>query len=266
MPTSDLPGRDPPPCDLGGLSVLVTRPQAQSDDLCELIEAAHGRPLRFPTIEILGPADKHAARQQLAAAARADGLVFVSANAVQYAFPLLPDQLPLDIDIAAVGTATARALEQAGLPPTLVPERMDSEGLLALDALHDVAGRRFLVIRGNGGRELLREALQERGAQVDVVEVYRRQLPQRQAAAANLVAGWARMVDVVTATSNAILDNLFLLLGESGAALLRTTPLVVVSDRMAEHARALGCTRVAVAQSARDADLVAALCRIEADL
>ena len=62
-----------PPCNLAGLSVLVTRPAAQSDGLCDLIEQAHGRPVRYPAMQILGPADKHAARLQLAEARDAAG-------------------------------------------------------------------------------------------------------------------------------------------------------------------------------------------------
>lgn len=253
-------------CDLGGLSVLVTRPARQSETLCDAIERAHGRPVRFPTLEILGPTDKHAARQALRDARAADLLVFVSANAVQYAFPLLPEQLPVDVAIAAVGTATARALDEAGLAPTLVPARMDSEGLLALPDLQRMAGRLVFVLRGNGGRELIADTLRARGADVRQVEVYRRDLPDRPAGAANLVANWARLVDVVIATSNAILDNLFSLVGEAGAAQLRATPLVVVSERMAAHAAALGCTAVTLAASARDADLIDTLCRLEPDI
>ncbi len=256
----------PPPCNLSGLSVLVTRPQHQSEELCGLIEAAHGRPVRFPTIEILGPADKRAAREALAGAQRADLLIFVSTNAVQYAFPLLPAQLPLDVQIAAVGKATAGVLDEHGLEPTLVPQRMDSEGVLDLPALHAVAGKTVFIMGGNEGRGLLRETLAERGATVHQVEVYRRALPQRQAAAANLVRNWAQLVDVVTATSNAILDNLFTMLGDEGAEILRTTPLVVISRRMAEYAAGLGCEQIHLATSARSADLLLALCELESSL
>jgi len=254
------------PCNLAGLSVLVTRPEQQSEKLCDLIQAAHGRPVRFPAIEILGPVDKHAARAELGGASRADVLIFVSANAAQYAFPLLPEQLPLDIGIAAVGSATARALTGNGLEPTLVPQRMDSEGLLALPALHEVTGQTIYILRGNGGRELLAETLRERGAQVHQVEVYRRELPQRRAAAANLVRGWEHLVQVVVATSNAIVDNLFTLLGEEGAEHLRTTPIIVVSQRMAEYVLGRGCEHVHVANSATDADLLAGLCEVEESL
>ena len=255
-----------PPCDLGGLSVLVTRPAHQSDGLCELIQTARGRPVRFPALEILGPSDKHAARTALVAADRADMLIFVSANAVQYAFPLLPGQLPIDIDVAAVGGATARALAAAGLDPTLVPERMDSEGLLALPALESVKDKTVYILRGNGGRTLIREVLRERGAEVREVEVYRRQLPEHPKGVANLLQNWSRLVQVVTASSNQVLDNLFKILGDEGAQHLHSTPLIVVSQRMAEHALARGCESLYVANSANDEDVMAALCEANGDI
>lgn len=244
----------------------MTRPEHQSEGLCDLIQSAHGRPVRFPSLEILGPADKHAARAELAGTAKADLLIFVSSNAVQYAFPLLPEQLPFNIDVAAVGSATATALAASGLEPTLVPQRMDSEGLLALPALESVRGRSIYILRGNGGRELLSQTLAERGAEVHQVEVYRRQLPERRAAASNLVRGWGQLVQAVTATSNMIVDNLFTLLGDEGAELLRNTPLIVVSQRMAEHVIERGCQRVYVASSARDSDLLATLCEVNEDV
>ena len=265
MPTSESSSPEAP-CNLGGLSALVTRPAHQAEGLCDQIAAARGRPIRFPTLEILGPTDKHAARRELSAAIRADLLIFVSANAVQYAFPLLPDQLPLDVEIAAIGGATAKALDATGLTPTLTPTRMDSEGLLALPSLQAMDGQQVFILRGNGGRELIAEQLSSRGAEVHQIEVYRRQLPARSAAARNLVQGWDKLVDVVVATSNAILDNLFALLGDQGAALVRRTPLIVVSQRMAEHAVALGCEVIYVAASAQDQDVLAALCEVNEDV
>jgi uroporphyrinogen-III synthase len=83
---------------------------------------------------------------------------------------------------------------------------------------------------------------------------------------ANLVRGWAQLVDVVVATSNVVVDNLFSLLGEQGAGHLRSTPMVVVSQRMAEYVVARGCGSVYVAHSARDADVLAALCEVNEDV
>ena len=126
-----------PPCDLAGLSVLVTRPAHQSEPLCDLIAAAHGRPIRFPALEIRGPTDKLAARRELEGARRADLLLFVSANAVRYAFPLLPDQLPLDVAIGAVGRATAQALAEDGLLDILSSDYVPSSLLHAAFMLAD---------------------------------------------------------------------------------------------------------------------------------
>lgn len=253
--------RQTPPCHLGGIGVLVTRPAHQSDSLCERIERAHGRPVRFPALEIRGPDDPAAVRRQLAEAARGDLLIFVSANAAEFAFPLLPEALPLDLPIAAVGAATARALTARGLAPTLVPaDSFDSEGLLALPELQRVQDKWVSIVRGNGGRPTLGDTLRARGARVRYIEVYQRSLPRRDPA--NLIAGWDRMIDVVTVTSAAILDNLFSLLGAAGAPLLRRTPLVVVSKRVAEHAAGLGCASIYIADSATDADLLAELCRM----
>ena len=254
-----------PPCNLGGLSVLVTRPEEQAAALCEAIQAAHGRPLRFPALEILGPPDKKAVRAQLADLGKVDLLIFVSANAVRYAFPQMPDNIPLNLQVAAVGSATAKVLDEYGLEPTLLPQdSMDSEGLLALPQLQDVAGRRILIVRGNGGRETLRETLEQRGATVEYVEVYRRRIPQRNPA--NLIANWAQMVEVVTVSSAQILDNLFTLLGTEGEPLLQGTPLLVVSTRIAEHAAERGCEVIYVADSALDADVLATLCEISREL
>lgn len=247
-------------CHLRGLSVLVTRPEAQADGLCELIEQAHGRPVRFPAMEIQPLTDPDAA-QLLQQLAQTDLLIFISANAVQYAFPLLPDELPIGLQIAALGRATAFALEEVGLSPDLMPEkRFDSEGLLALPMLQEMAGKRVVIVRGEGGRELLKSTLEARGARVDYAEVYRRSLPRRNPA--NLIAGWGRLVDVVTATSSQLLDNLWALLGVPGQALLKETPLVVLSRRTAEHAQQLGCRKVYLAEEASDRGILRTLCRL----
>ncbi|BAO43032.1 uroporphyrinogen-III synthase [Thiolapillus brandeum] len=247
-------------CDLAGMSVLVTRPKDQSETLCSLIEEAHGRPVRFPAMEIHGLEDA-ATQQILARAPQADLLIFISVNAVIHAFPLLPEALPLELPIAAIGEATARALADYGLPASLMPRgRYDSEGLLALPELQDMSGREVIILRGRGGREKLRTELEARGARVRYAEVYERQLPGQNAA--NLVRGWERLVDVVTVTSSQVLDNLLQMLGEAGAQRLHCTPLVVLSERTAEHAHERGCRNIWVTEQAGDRGILRTLCEI----
>lgn len=249
-----------PPCHLQGLGVLVTRPAEAAARLGEAVETAHGRPILFPAVEIAAAAEPEAVRTQLKQAGRYDLLIFVSRNAVEYGFDLLPDTLPASQQVAAVGASTAAALEDCGLEPTLVPQRYDSEGLLELPQLADMTGKRVLILRGNGGRELLADTLRERGAEVDYAEVYRRLIPQR--SAANLVKGWENWIDVVVVSSGEILDNLVQMLGDDGLAKLQQTPLVVVSERIAEQARTRGLRKLHLAANATDDAILAALCEL----
>jgi len=249
-----MSGDDAP---LRGRGVLVTRPAPQAQGLCRLIEAAGGLPLAFPTVEIRPPRDVEAARRLLAGAY--DVLIFISRNAVEQAVALASGIEPLRAARrAAVGKATAAALQGAGLAPQLVPETgFDSESLLALPALAGMAGQRVLIVRGEGGRALLGQELAARGAVVDYAEVYRRALPDVDAAAR--LPEWQQTLGYVTATSDEILDNLLALLPASAHPWLLALPLAVLSERNAVRARALGFTRVAVAPEASDAGLCSAL-------
>lgn len=243
---------------LKGRGVLVTRPAHQVEGLCRLIEAADGRAVRFPALEIRPTEHPEQARALLAQSW--DWCVFVSANAVEQALGLM-GRLRAGARIAAIGQATAQALAAAGYPVDLVPDgRFDSEALLESEAMHQVAGQRILIVRGEGGRGLLGETLQSRGASLAYAEVYRRVRPDLDPAP--LIARWTREVDAVVATSGEVLDNLVILLGAVGREWLLATPLVVISPRMVEQARQLGFSRVEVADAAQDAALVAALCRL----
>jgi len=250
------------PCHLGGIGVLVTRPAHQADTLCEMIEQVHGRPVRLATIAIDPSKSPDTAKAILAKPC--DVMIFVSANAVDYAFPLLPDEIPADMAIGAVGQATAQRLADTGLDPTLVPgTRFDSEGLLALPELQRLQSKRVVIVRGQSGRPLLGDTLAERGAEVDYAEVYSRTIPQRDTR--NLIKGWTRMVNIVTTTSNESLDNLFAMLGDDGSQRLQATPLIVVSERAAAHAKQRGCRHVHLAESALNAKLLEAICELAQD-
>lgn len=247
------------PSGLAGKGVLVTRPAAQAERLCRLIASAGGRPVPFPAIEIR-PAESPAPVRRLLTQPW-DLIVFVSRNAVEYSLPLLPEgRLPTDPQLAALGRATALALSAAGRTADLIPTtRFDSESLLALPELAVMSNKRVLIVRGQGGRPLLGDALIERGADLAYAEVYRRVVPD--ADPAPLLARWEQDVQLATATSGEILNNLLTLVGTDGRTLLLATPLVVVSERTARTARRIGFARVELATRAADEAVAAALCR-----
>jgi uroporphyrinogen-III synthase len=238
---------------LTDLTVLVTRPAAQCASLCAEIERQGGVALAFPAIEI----------QPLAApvAENFDLVVFVSVNAVEHGARLI--MKGPTTRIAAIGPATAAALAAAQLPADIVPEaRFDSESLLAHPDIANADIARVAIVRGEGGRELLREALGANGAAVETREVYRRVRPVVDAARlAQLESVWATEgVDVVTITSVQTLSNLIDMLSERGRDLLRTTPLLLASRRIMESARAAGLQGEAlVAAGADDAAMIGAL-------
>lgn len=155
---------------LAGAGVLVTRPARQSADLVAAIERAGGRPVPFPVMDIVGREPVDVAREAEALPG-ADVVIFVSANAVQHGLAAVTP----GARVAAIGGATAAALEARGHPPDVRPARgFDSEALLAEPALADVRGLCIRIVRGNGGRALLKETLEARGASVDYVTAYER--------------------------------------------------------------------------------------------
>lgn len=233
---------------LAGRTIVVTRPRAQADALAAAIRAAGGEPFVFPLLEI-GPAPDPAplavAVDRLADYALA---VFISPNAVDYSLPaiLARGPWPAGLTPAAVGQGTVRALAAHGVHGTVVPSaRFDSEALLELPELQAgrVAGRRVVIFRGDGGRELLGDTLVERGATVDRIPCYTRSAPAD--GAAPLLARWREGgIDAFTVSSSEGLRYLVDMLDAEGRALLARTPVFVPHARIAENAAALGLARI----------------------
>jgi uroporphyrinogen III methyltransferase / synthase len=234
---------------LTGKGIVVTRPAGQAARLAVLIEEAGGRPILFPAIEI-----EPLPGRPLPELKRFDLAIFVSPTAVECGLPSL-GEIPSNLRTAAIGRGTRRELEEHGVSGVLVPARgADSEGLLAAPELQNVAGRRILIVRGEGGRELLAEKLAARGAEVEYFECYRRAVPQTDPGP--LISAWERgEVDAVTVSSAEGLDNLVVLVG---AARLAAAPLFVSHPRVAEHAREAGIGEVIVAGPGDD-EMVEAL-------
>ena len=241
---------------LTGLTVLVTRPAAQCAVLCAEIERQGGAAIAFPAVEI-----EPVAVQATVSSADYDLVVFVSVNAVEHGARQVARSERTRI--AAIGRATAAALAAAELAADIVPEAgFTSEALLAHPQLQLTSGARVLIVRGEGGRELLQETFVAHGMAVETREVYRRVRPNVDAArVAEVEARWAdEGIDVVTATSIETLQNLQALLTERGRQLLSATTLLAASRRIVEAAVSAGLRGEAiVAAGADDASMIGAL-------
>ena len=165
---------------LAGRGILVTRPREQAQGLAALIEAAGGNALVFPAIEIEDLPDLRPILGLLDRLDEFDIAIFISPSAVHKALNLVRSRRgqrpwPPQLRVAAVGRGSRRELERQGFDDVIAPQaHADSEALLALAELADVAGRRIVIFRGDGGRELLGDALAARGAAVENAEGYRR--------------------------------------------------------------------------------------------
>lgn len=225
---------------LAGQSVLVTRPAEQAPGLATRIEQLGGRAILFPCLAIEPPLNMSTLAHVIGGLRDYDLIIFISPTAVERAWPVILERhgnWPRGFDLAAVGQGTARMLSGFGAQHVRVPEvGADSEHLLALDAMQDVAGKRILIVRGEGGREALAETLRARGAHVDYAEAYRRVRPEVDPD--SLLRLWRQGgIQAVTVTSREILANLFDLLGDGGKELVEATPMFVLHERIAEDAR-----------------------------
>lgn len=244
---------------LAGVTVVVTRPRAQATRFAALVSAAGGTPLLLPALDI-EPIELDADARNRLSPDSFDWTIYTSANAVESSLRQLPR--PVCTRIAAVGRGTARALAEHGVAVHALPATTaDSEGLLSLEPFTAVAGRRILILKGEGGRTLLREALERRGATVVTGDLYRRvaAVPDSASLAA-LEHACATGRVVVAVTSADSLAALLAAVPDDRLPQLRETALLVPGERVAASARAHGWRgpRV-VAASAEDTAMAEAL-------
>lgn len=241
---------------LHGLRILVTRPEEQAQRLAQSIQDYGGEVVVFPLLETR---IQDQAPASLANLQNYHMIIFVSRSAAKYIWPFLPHGLPDNIKIAVVGSGTRQELIRHGRHPDLMPlNRFDTEGLLELEDLEEVEDEHILIVRGQDGREKLREALTERGAKVSYAEVYQRHFSQ-QALTNNELD-----VDAIVITSGQALEHLVALAKQAKLEekLFRKT-LVLIHSRIASNAKQLGFENPPlVAKQASDQGILKALLSI----
>jgi len=227
---------------LAGRHIVITRPAGQATHLAEALAEQGAKPVLFPVLAIADVEDLDPLLDLAIRLDDYDWAVFVSPNAVDRALSVIlaRRRWPATLRVATMGHSSEQALARFGVSRVVAPqERFDSESLAALPELQDMAGKRVIVFRGDGGRELLGDTLKARGASVDYVTCYRRGKPA--ADSATLLKRWNDgQLDAVTLTSSEGLRNLWEMLGPLGQAWLRKTPVFVPHARIAAQAQALG--------------------------
>ena len=194
---------------LHGRRVVVTRARAQASGFAATLRGLGAEVVELPAIRIEPLIESEEVQKVAGALGIYELVCLTSPNGVRLLFEAMENggadaRALAGVTVAAIGPGTARALAERGVLADVVPERFVAEGLI--DALedHEGAGARVLVARAAEARDVLTDALRERGAEVDAVALYEtvREQPEPDAIEA------AREADYVTFTSASTVRNL----------------------------------------------------------
>ena len=201
----------------------------------------------FAAIEITAPDDMASRDYIIQHLAEFDLAIFISPTAVEETCKVIPE-FPATLQLAAIGSRTARAIEDCGYTADILSSGHDSESLLQHEQLQggSLNGKRIVIFRGVGGRELLGDSLTERGAHIYYAEMYQRSKPPSGDDFNRLLGE----VDIITVSSNQGLQNLYELATDKQA--LTRLPIVVPGERAYTLAHSLDFSKIQVADNATD--------------
>lgn len=238
--------------------VLVTRPEGQNQSLLAALQKSGYTTDSLPVLKIAPYTPVAHAEQcqqiikQVKNLASYQHIVFVSTNAVQCAFDWINQyhsELPASIRWYPIGDATARALEPFVARVEQAGKDMDSETLLLNPYLQNITGHRVLIFRGQGGRNFLRDNLQQRGAEVEFCELYQRQFVRY--AAGTLTEKLHKKPDFVIITSTESIQSLVeQAIIEDAKSLLLQQTIIVPGKRVSQFAKEQGFQKVLTSPNA----------------
>ncbi|MDN5345064.1 MAG: uroporphyrinogen methyltransferase / synthase [Clostridia bacterium] len=230
--------------------IVVTRPQGRAANIARRLTELGAEVLAFPAITLKPPADWAPLDAALDTVQEYDWLIFTSASAVHYfCWRLQARRRDIrtltGIKIAAIGPATARALEERGLFPAWQPDEYVAEALAA-GLGPSLQGQRVLLPRADIARPFLAEDLRRRGAEVKEVTVYRTVSGAGEVAPLQQLLAAGR-VTAVTFTSSSTVRSLLAALGGGALTLLQRVDIFCIGPITAATAREAGLTVTATA-------------------
>ncbi len=190
--------------------VVITRPAQQSKNLEVKLKSAGANVILFPLLQISPPDDLELVKSQLEQLQGYDLVIFVSANAVEQSFHCLDSSDFNGAKVATIGKITADSLLSRGVKVDYCPDKIfNSEALLEIPNFHSFSNnKKIAIIRGEGGRDFLRDELIKNGAEVDYINAYKRTCPQNDLLTLKSYYEQDRL-DTVLLTSGTSVTNFF---------------------------------------------------------
>jgi uroporphyrinogen III methyltransferase/synthase len=229
---------------LFGRRIVVTRAAEQASELVDRLERLGAEAFAAPTIE-LDSLERHeqALDRALCSIETFDWIIFTSAHGVEVFFQRLAttegDSRRLGCtQVAAIGPGTARALSRYGVRADWVPDEFRAEAL-ADGLATQVRGKRVLLPRAEGARDVLPKSLERAGAQVVDVGIYRARPPASLPQRVRELLG-QQSIDAITFTSSSTVRHFHGLLGEGATSKMRGAAVACIGPITAETARGLG--------------------------
>jgi len=248
--------------------VFITRPRRESEELSALLTPLGLQCVIQPAFTY-APLVAAALQKELFAELSKVGsdalLIFTSPRAVAHGLSQLPDGLLFQARVTAIGPATAKALETAGIQVDVRPrEGYTSEALLETlddDSFLKPSGRsRSFIIAAPGGRRKLFEGLESRGWTPGVVMVYESE-PAKLDKSGLKSLQEATGVLCVWTSANAM-KALSQRLPPAAWFRLCQGEWLVISERLKRLARAYGPARIHLSQGPGNADLLSSIRRL----
>ncbi len=214
----------PPTLALKGVRVLVGRARPQASALANELRKLGATIIQIPFIEIRKPRSFKGLDSALTNLATYDWLILTSVNGVdamwkRIATLRLTKAAVQHLQVAAIGPATRKAIEQHGRKVNIVPKEYVAESVVR-SLRRRVKGKRVLLVRAKIARDVIPRELRKAGAEVDVVEAYETVAPQSsRTRLRSLLRDPRRRPHVVTFTSSSTVRNFVALLGSNKASI-----------------------------------------------
>lgn len=248
--------------------VVITRPYRQAIEFLPRLSQIGRKGVLFPLFEIFPLLDDTELKRKLAQITNYATIIFVSPNAIHSVLPKV-NPWPQVVGIGVMGAGSLFSLKEYGLNQEnaliYMPKKngpMDSESLFAAMPISELKGKSVLIIRGEHGRDWLREALQNEGILVEQVASYRREVPVWDLTRAELLCDLLEQPSDWVITSSEGLNNLVEMvvtnMGRTELAKLQRQSIWVPHKRIAEKAKECGFQDITLTGSG-DENVLAAL-------